>query len=174
MNEISFRYARPKDAHVLSELQAHTFWETYHTSDQLELKYIRAHIDSTFNLEKTRADLAGERTIFLLAEIADEVIGYARLLPESPRTEVSGRKPLEISRIYLLKEFWGRRLGSILLKRCFSEAEKQLCDVIWLSVWQYNERAIAFYKKYGFRTVGSHIFDLASSEQTDLIMQKEL
>ncbi|MEZ5424825.1 MAG: GNAT family N-acetyltransferase [Pyrinomonadaceae bacterium] len=171
---MSIRYGGRKDAAVLSEMGAQTFWETYNTSERLEKKYIRAHIASTFDPERIRADLAEEKTIYLLAEASGEAVGYARLLLESSRPEIKAQKPLEISRIYLLKDFWGQGLGWSLLENCLAEAEKHLCDAIWLSVWQYNPRAIAFYEKYGFRKVGEHFFDLASSPQADFVMLKSL
>jgi ribosomal protein S18 acetylase RimI-like enzyme len=95
-------------------------------------------------------------------------------LPANSRDKIIAEKPLEISRIYLRKTFWGKKLGSILLERCIAEAEKQNCDVIWLSVWQYNKRAIKFYEKFGFYQVGEHIFDLAGSPEIDFLMQKKL
>jgi ribosomal protein S18 acetylase RimI-like enzyme len=46
--------------------------------------------------------------------------------------------------------------------------------VIWLSVWQYNKRAIKFYERFEFYSIGEHIFDLAGDSQIDFIMQKKM
>lgn len=43
---------------------------------------------------------------------------------------------------------------------------------LWLGVWERNPRAIAFYERWGFATVGSHVFRLGSDDQTDLIMER--
>ena len=45
---------------------------------------------------------------------------------------------------------------------------------LWLAVWQRNPRAIAFYRKYGFRDVGTHFFVVGSDHQTDRVMFREL
>ena len=42
--------------------------------------------------------------------------------------------------------------------------------VMWLSVWEQNPRAIAFYAKVGFRDVGSADFHVGSDRQTDRIL----
>jgi ribosomal protein S18 acetylase RimI-like enzyme len=90
------------------------------------------------------------------------------------REEIAANNPIEISRIYLRKKYWGKKLGEELLNKCFDEAEKQHCDVIWLSVWKYNERAIKFYGKFDFYIVGEHIFDLAGDSQIDFLMEKKV
>jgi diamine N-acetyltransferase len=45
---------------------------------------------------------------------------------------------------------------------------------MWLSVWERNPRAIAFYGKCGFRMVGSKDFWVGSDRQTDHVMVLEL
>ena len=169
---MEIRYATQNDAKTLSEIGAETFWDTYHTDSHLEQKFIREHIAKTFSLDQIERELKREDIIYLIAENEMEKIGYVRLLPENTRDEINADKPIEISRIYLRKNFWGKKLGSTLLEKCFEEAKKQNCDVIWLSVWKYNERAIKFYEKFDFKKVGEHIFDLAGSPQIDFVMQK--
>ena len=45
---------------------------------------------------------------------------------------------------------------------------------MWLSVWERNPRAIAFYGKCGFRLVGTKDFWVGSDRQTDHVMVAEL
>ncbi len=55
-----------------------------------------------------------------------------------------------------------------------SVATRNACDVLWLGVWEHNPRAVAFYRKKGFRVVGDHVFQLGSDPQRDLIMTLEI
>ena len=171
---MKIRYATIKDTETLAKIGAETFWDTYHTDSHLEQQYIKSHIAATFNHDAILTELNEKQIIYLIAEDETEEFGYVRLFPGNSRKQVSGENPIEISRIYLRKKFWGKKLGADLLLRCFEEGIKFGCDVIWLSVWEYNERAIKFYKKFGFKTIGEHIFNLAGSSQTDLIMEKKL
>ena len=41
---------------------------------------------------------------------------------------------------------------------------------LWLGVWERNERAQAFYRKCGFRKVGTQIFVVGTDPQTDHVM----
>jgi ribosomal protein S18 acetylase RimI-like enzyme len=45
---------------------------------------------------------------------------------------------------------------------------------MWLSVWQKNPRAIAFYQKWGFEIAGTATFTIGSDVQTDWIMGRGL
>ncbi len=47
-------------------------------------------------------------------------------------------------------------------------------DVLWLGVWEHNQRAIAFYHRWGFAIVGTHTFQLGADLQTDFLMQRSL
>jgi ribosomal protein S18 acetylase RimI-like enzyme len=46
--------------------------------------------------------------------------------------------------------------------------------VLWLAVWEINERAIAFYEKHRFREVGRQGFPIGSEIQTDLVLARPL
>ena len=45
---------------------------------------------------------------------------------------------------------------------------------LWLGVWERNQRAVAFYEKYGFTRVGEHTFVLGSDAQTDWLFVRPL
>jgi ribosomal protein S18 acetylase RimI-like enzyme len=81
-------------------------------------------------------------------------------------------RPLEIVRIYACQEWLGRGVGPMLMQACLDEARQRGCDALWLDVWERNPRAIAFYRKWGFKVVGTQGFQLGSDMQTDLLMQR--
>jgi len=41
---------------------------------------------------------------------------------------------------------------------------------VWLSVWERNPRARAFYRKYGYQDVGSGFFLVGGDRQIDRIL----
>ena len=174
MTELKIRKALETETEMLSDLAQRSFWETYRTESKLENKYLRKYISSAFSSEQIRSDLDNKNTIYFVAERKNKPIGYAKLIIGSSRKEVSGKRPVEISRIYFIRECWGSGFGKLLLDECVRYAKVNNCDVIWLSVWKYNDRAIGFYIKHGFQKVGEHIFDLASSPQIDDVMERVL
>jgi ribosomal protein S18 acetylase RimI-like enzyme len=54
------------------------------------------------------------------------------------------------------------------------EAARRGAMVVWLSVWERNERAKAFYRKCGFAEVGDKVFVLGTDRQRDRVMARRL
>ena len=60
------------------------------------------------------------------------------------------------------------------MKKCLDLASDLKKEVVWLGVWEHNQRAIEFYKKWGFEKFGTHIFQLGDDPQKDWLMLKKL
>ena len=109
--------------------------------------------------------------IFLIAEAENTPIGFAQLVMDSKDESIRGIKTLEVRRIYATQEQIGKGVGKALMTASIEEAKQRGCDSIWLGVWEKNPRAIAFYRKWGFQEVGTHIFVLGDDPQRDFIME---
>jgi GNAT superfamily N-acetyltransferase len=166
------RRASPGDALQLRDLAESTFRGAYGAvSDPVEIaNYIATH----FTLEGVAARLEDPASLFYLAMLGDRAVGYAELRDEPPPDCVTGRKPVQLSRIYLEQSEIGRGVGAALMKACLEEASRRGCDTIWLSVWDQNHRALAFYDAWGFRNVGTWEFDFGGTIYHDPVMVKEL
>ncbi|WP_345106638.1 GNAT family N-acetyltransferase [Mucilaginibacter panaciglaebae] len=79
-----------------------------------------------------------------------------------------------MERIYVLKEYHGKKAGQFLVEKAINTAQQNRVDFIWLGVWEENHRAISFYQKNGFAAFDKHIFRLGDEEQTDIMMKKIL
>lgn len=175
MPEMEFTHGETKDARLLAELGRLTFWDTYSSNKNVNIKKVRTYMDTAFTVEQLRKELRDENTRFLLAAEERCIVGYAKLHIGKGHELIGDELlPLEIARIYLKREHIGKGLGGRLLGRCISEAEQLGCGVVWLSVWQYNEHAIRFYERNGFQKRGTHSFDLAGSEETDYLMARKV
>jgi GNAT superfamily N-acetyltransferase len=159
---------------MLSDLAYKTFWDAFHDHPKNAPEDLADYMQKAFNPEQTRRELSEENSIFLIAEIGNEPVGYAKVMIGSREPEITGENPVELNRLYSKQEFLGKGIGARLMDECFQIAKEFNCDVMWLGVWEFNPRAQAFYRKYGFREVGRHIFQLGLDAQTDLLMQKEI
>ena len=81
-----------------------------------------------------------------------------------------GFRPVELLRFYVESKWHGLGVGQALMERCLALAREEGYQTLWLGVWEHNERALAFYKKYCFVAVGQHRFQLGHDEQVDLIL----
>ncbi len=173
-DQIKIRRAADADAELLAELSYQTFWDAFHEHPENAPEDMAHYMATAFSVAQTRRELGEGKSIFLLAEIEDEAAGYAKVTLGNSEDVITAENPIELCRLYSHQRFLGRGVGQKLMDECFHIAEVNNCDVMWLGVWEFNPRAQAFYKKYGFREVGRHIFQLGSDPQTDLLMQKEI
>ncbi|HJS19239.1 MAG TPA: GNAT family N-acetyltransferase [Anaerolineales bacterium] len=169
---MNVRYGTTNDAGLLSELGAKTFYDTFAKDNTPE--NIAAHLKKSFSAEIQLKELSQPDVIFLIAEAGGKPVGYAQLIMNSKDDVIKRKRPLEIRRIYALQEYLGQGVGKILMQAVLSEARLRNCDCVWLGVWEKNQRAIDFYKRWGFREVGTHIFSVGDDPQNDFILELEL
>ena len=169
---MNIRYGTTADAKMLSELGAKTFYDTFAKDNTPE--NMAAHLKNSFSPEIQFTELANPNHIFLIFEEGDKPIGYAQLILNSKEEFITGKKSLEVRRIYATQEYIGKGVGKALMQAAIREAEQRRCDSVWLGVWEKNPRAIDFYKKWGFKEVGTHIFTVGDDPQRDYIMELEL
>lgn len=131
-----------------------------------------AYLAEAFGPEKQAAQLADPANVFLIAEAEDHPVGYAHLRFAPAPEAIVGRAPMEIRRFYACKEWIGRGVGALLMEECMARARRAGCDAVWLDVWEHNDRAMAFYRKWGFVLVGSQRFKLGNDLQYDLLMAR--
>lgn len=168
--DITIRRANPNDAGLLAELGARTFSETFAADNAPE--DIAAYIALSFNLAQQVAELADRASAFFIAEVGGVSAGYAKLHAGEPAEGVQGAKPVELVRLYVSQEWHGRGVGEVLMRACVEEARQAGHETIWLGVWERNGRAQTFYRKWQFRAVGEHVFQLGSDSQRDIVMER--
>lgn len=174
MNEISIRRATVDDAKVLTDLSYTTFWDAFAHHPKNAPDDLAHYMRQAFSIEQITEELADPASIFLLAEIGDELAGYAKLVLDYVEPGVTADRPIELNRLYSQQKFLGAGVGQRLMDACLSLGRERERDVMWLGVWEYNPRAQRFYEKNGFRIVGKHVFQLGKDAQTDMLMQREL
>jgi diamine N-acetyltransferase len=168
----SIRRATLEDASLLAELGARTFHDAF--AADIKPEDMASYLATAFSPEKQAAELADPHTTFLIAEDTGVARGYAQLRAGEAPAVVTGSKPIELVRIYVSREWLGRGVGEALMRACLDEARRAGHDTLWLGVWEHNGRAQAFYRKWGFRKVGEHPFQLGSEAQIDHVMARRL
>lgn len=166
------RQATAADAELLAELGARTFSETFAADNSAN--DMAAYLTSSFDPALQAAELADRDAQFLIAQVDKGAAGYAKLKSGDPPDDVTHDKPIELVRLYVAQEWHGRGVGAALMQACLNEAKKKGHRTLWLGVWEHNLRARAFYGKWNFREVGTHVFQLGEDKQTDILMERSL
>jgi ribosomal protein S18 acetylase RimI-like enzyme len=159
----------------LAELGRQTFQTTFAADNRPE--DMAAYLAENFSLEKQLLELQNPQNTFLLAHMQQELVGYAKLSVNSVLGLEEGKPAtgrLEIERLYVREDWLGTGLGATLMRRAIEEARTQDCRTIVLGVWEHNRRAVEFYKRFGFKEIGRHEFQLGDDIQNDLILRKGL
>ena len=172
MNNIEITRVTLNDLDQLQKIGRQTFYETFSSGNTEE--NMNKYLEDGFSNEKLTAELADKNAELYFATLDSKVIGYLKLNFGQSQTELKEDKALEIERIYVLKEFHGKKVGQLLYNKAIVVARQTNTNYVWLGVWEENPRAISFYKKNGFVEFDKHIFKLGDDEQTDIMMKLQL
>jgi diamine N-acetyltransferase len=166
--DIVIRPATIADAAAWSAFAQRTFVETFakdNTPEDMD-DYVRA----AFSVDLQTREIAEPGALVLLALDAGELAGYAHLGQSPMPASMRDAGAIELKRFYVGSAWQGSGLATRLMGETMREARLRGARTLWLGVWEHNARAIAFYRKQGFRIVGSHPFLLGRDLQTDLEM----
>jgi ribosomal protein S18 acetylase RimI-like enzyme len=166
------RRAELSDAEQLVELASRTYYDTFAPVNTPE--NMQAYISSAFTVPQFRAELNEPKAAFYVAEVDGSLGGYAKLLTCPPPECVTGPSPIELVRLYVDRPWQGTGVAGKLIERCIADAKRQGRQTMYLGVWEHNQRAIAFYRKWGFVRVGEHIFQMGDDPQTDWWMVRSI
>jgi ribosomal protein S18 acetylase RimI-like enzyme len=169
MTNIEIIKVELKDIRLLQKIGRETFRETF--SDGNTEENMTKYLEQGFSIEKLTVELNDQNTDFYFATFNGKIIGYLKLNFGQSQTELQDEKGLEIERIYVSKEFHGKKVGQVLYEKALEIAKLNKSDFVWLGVWEENPRAINFYKKNGFVEFDKHIFKLGNDEQMDIMMK---
>ena len=165
---LTIRRATIDEASLLADLGARTFYETFAMDNTTE--DMAAYLAASFSPALQAQEITDPNITLLVAEIDGIAAGYAKLELSGHPSCITGPNPVELSRLYVSREFIGSGVGAALMESCISEAKRAGSTTMWLGVWEKNERAQAFYKRWGFKEIGEHTFLLGTDAQRDLIM----
>lgn len=170
--QLHIRDAVLGDASRLAQFAAQAFADSF-AADNSPADMAQ-YLAESFGAGVQALELADPALRYILAESDGEIVGSARLGFGPAPDPVHARRPVEIARFYAAKAHIGKGIGRALMRQCLRAAAEAGCDVLWLGVWERNFRAIAFYEKWHFRTVGTIIFQLGEDAQTDLLMVRDV
>tara|TARA_R110002050_G_scaffold1281_4_gene9329 strand:+ start:75150 stop:75662 length:513 start_codon:yes stop_codon:yes gene_type:complete len=124
---------------------------------------IDAYINKTYTETVFARELSNPDNLYYLIYCNDKVAGYSKIILNQPNTNIKQHSITKLERLYLLEEFYGQNLGTELFDFNVELSKSQEQQGIWLYVWVENHKAIRFYTKCGFKTVGSYNFKISET-----------
>ena len=170
MTQLAIRVATENDAALIASFGAQTFRDTFGPNNPSEDMDI--YIASAFTVDKIKSEMRDPTAVFLLAYINRQLCGYSKIVANKNPMDTEKRKCVELERIYVAQNFTGLGVGSKLMDECLKAAAKGGYRAVWLGVWENNDHAVQFYKKWGFKRIGNKSFILGKGVQNDYIYQR--
>gem|GEM_PF-1990784 len=148
---IQIREPTTADALQIRRVQARSWCVTYPNQQYgITAEWVKAHTDSWFTpdalahaVEFVGKVLAAPNRFYRVAEVDAAIVGFVHAIRHSAGFS-------EISAIYVDPPVIGTGVGAALMDVAMDWIGK---DAARLDVAPYNERAIRFYRRYGFREV---------------------
>lgn len=153
--------AEPKDAALLTRIGAASFLTAHgHSASK---KDIDNYVTHNFNENIFKKELLDHNNKYYLIFYKGKVAGYSKIIFNKTNKNIPAQNITNLSRLYLLKEFYDLGLGKVLfdfnIKLCIENKQSG----VWLAVWVENLKALKFYNKTGFKKVGDFNFKISES-----------
>lgn len=153
----SVKRCRPGDESTIIEL-AETVWKPTF-SEILSPERLEYLFSMMYDKNILAEQIANPAHLFYILRLNETNSGYAQL--------VISRDFAKVEKLYVLPNVQGKGGGLYLLSKIRQEAvDKQKC-ILRLQVNRANDKAIAFYLKYGFEIVRSEDFDVGGGHMMD-------
>lgn len=155
----------PADVAALSDLAVTTFLDTFaeHNTPEDTQAFIDEYLDARVLVG--RLERSGH--IAVVAETAGGLAGYYYVIRDSPNDLVDAGSPIELSKLYVDSTAHRRGLGTQMMKDILAKSREWGHDRLWLSVWEHNHRAKAFYRNYPFVCAGTWEYPVGAKIDID-------
>jgi ribosomal protein S18 acetylase RimI-like enzyme len=165
-----YRDATEADAEALAAFAEMTFTETFgHLYPPEDLA---AFVAAKYRPNVIAAELADPETRYRLALRDGAIAGYCKM--GGIDMEVDATDALELHRLYVDRDTKGAGVAQALMDEALAWARGKGATAMYLSVWENNKRAQAFYKRYGFEHAGEHKFMVGRVADRDFIWRLAL
>ena len=115
MENIDIEKVAINDIEQIQKIGRQTFYETFSESNTEE--NMESYLENGFSTDKLKTELNDKNAEFYFAKIDEKIIGYLKLNFGQSQTELKDDKALEIERIYVLKEFHGKKLDKCCMRK---------------------------------------------------------
>jgi GNAT superfamily N-acetyltransferase len=170
--EPSLRTAAPDDASLIAALAIQVFLDTY-ASDGIRPDLAREALRD-YGVEAFLPRLREPQRRFLLAERAGALLGFAELSLSDEATPAGDARGAELVRLYVQPAAQGGGLGRQLIRAAEALAAQAGLAALWLTAWDGNHRALAFYTHEGYADIGATTYRVEHMDYVNRVLLRPL
>jgi ribosomal protein S18 acetylase RimI-like enzyme len=158
---MTIQKATAEDAATIVEIGKQSFIESHgHSASAAD---IDSYVSRKYSLDAVKGELEDLKNIFHLIFFNGQAAGYSKIILNVPNENISAQNIACMDRLYLLKGFYGQKLGLHLFELNLEISKQSGQAGMWLYTWVENTRAIVFYTKAGFEIVGKRNFPISET-----------
>lgn len=119
------------------------------------------YVHKSFDIEPLTKELQDSKNYFYLVMNDHTPVGFLKLVQNYPLS-IEGQaddKSLYLERIYFIKAVTGRGIGEWTMQKIYQQALEWRYESVWLAAMDSSDKAIAFYQRMGFETIGTKRLD---------------
>ena len=169
---INIKHVLADDAALIANIGAKSFFDAF--SESTSPEDMQNYLLEKFSAVNITKEIADPDSEFFAAYYNNIPAGYMKLIKNPLPEKIKDRNAIELQRIYLLKEFYGKKIGNEMMRVCVDFVQERGFDSIWLAVWHLNQRAVKFYKQRDFEIFSTRTFRLGNDLKDDYLMIKYL
>jgi GNAT superfamily N-acetyltransferase len=169
---VTLRAATADDSLCLGVLGLQVFLDTY-ASGGIRPALAR-EVLAQFSTAALQARLARDDTRFVVAECEAHLVGFAQWALPVGQPCVEAERPAELERLYVQEPFTRRGIGGVLLHRAEADAAAAGADVMWLTSWVHNRRALSFYARLGYADCGADWYVFEAERHENRVLARRL
>ncbi len=153
--------ANGEDFKLLTDIGRISYIESHGSS--AKAADINMYLNEKYNYEVFKDELSDPKNIYHIIYHNKQPAGYSKIMFNTPHPNIQIQNVTKLERLYLLKEFYSLKLGVELFNLNLELSKNSNQAGMWLFVWKENHRAVSFYKKIGFKVIGSYDFKLTET-----------
>ena len=170
--DLSLQECTLENLEVLLRLSRETFEDAFaHLNDPRDFQ---EYMDSAFSRDALQKELHDPHSSFYFVYCDGMLAGYFKLNRAEAQTDLHDPQSLELERIYVHKDFQGKKIGQWMLSQIKNLTARDGYRYLWLGVWEVNTNAIRFYQKNGFEKFGEHPYFIGKDRQNDWLMRYDI
>lgn len=153
---IEFKYLETADWDKIQMIAYETWPDTFGLI--IPDEQIAYMLNQFYNEESLKKQMLDNGHKFILAQKEDRPLGFI-----SYQLNYNSEPKLMIHKLYILPEAQGLGIGSNLLQHLSDIASQNNNNKLCLKVFFKNTNAISFYKKQGFKKIGTETTDIGNN-----------
>ncbi|MBK8390525.1 MAG: GNAT family N-acetyltransferase [Saprospiraceae bacterium] len=171
IENITYGKAKLSDSLRISVLFKTIYVQTYE-SKGVTFEFAN-FVTQRFSPENIEKIIQSEKTDLIVAYIEDNPIGAAQINYDTI-CKIRKTPVTELDKLYVLPNYHGKGVGAGLMTQVEEKLKAKGIKEVNLIVYIHNQKAVKFYQKTGFVTLGNFDYQMEENSYVNLVMNKVL